>query len=64
MTASSSPGFGGLGEAMPRVSGITTIIGLAFLAAMRLSRMNWAWPPWRGSVLVHFESSSPPPWFR
>ena len=49
--ASSSPGFGGLGEAMPRVFGITTIIGFAFLAAMRLSRMNWAWPPWRGSVL-------------
>ena len=39
--ASSSPGFGGLGEAIPRVFGITTIIGLAFFAAIRLSRMNW-----------------------
>ena len=40
---------------MPRVLGIAMIIGLALPAAIRLSRMNWAWPPWRGSVLVHFE---------
>ena len=36
--------------------GITTIIGFAFLAAIRLSRMNPARP-----IVLQPESSSPPP---
>jgi hypothetical protein len=39
--------------------GITTIIGFAFPAASRLSRMNPARP-----IVLQPESSSPPPWIR
>ena len=50
-------------DARPRVLGMTMIMGLAFPAAIRLSRMRCAHPP-PGARRVQCESSSPPPWFR
>ena len=57
---SSLPGAEGMPLAHLLESGMTTIIVLAFPAAIRLSRMKFAYPPRRGSVIVQSPSFPPP----